>query len=59
MAYCKTKTYQQLKNIADRAYTRAMGSQTSIDWDAFEELELEAADYAEQHEDEIEWSEIS
>lgn len=58
MAYCKTRTYKHLKDIADRAYARAIETKTDIDWDAFEELELEVADYAAANEDEIDWENI-
>ena len=59
MAYCKTRTYLNLKRHADRAYVRAMESQTQDDWELFEDYEMECADYALQHEEEIDWEVVN
>ena len=56
--YCKTKTYINLKRQADRLYRRAMETQNQLDWDAFEDYELETADYGIMYEDEINWNEV-
>lgn len=58
MAYCKTRTYKHLKDIADRAYIRALESGTDVDYDAAFELEMEVADYAYNNEAEIDWEQI-
>ena len=50
--------YINLKRIADRAYANAIETGTQTDWDHFEDLEMEVADYAHQHEDEIDWDNL-
>lgn len=57
MTYCKTKTYINLKRIADRAYSRFLETKTDLDWEHYEELEMEVANYAFENEDEIDWEE--
>lgn len=58
MAYCKTKTYINLKRIADRAYMLYVNNPCDATEDHFLELEIECADYAIENEDEINWDEV-
>ena len=55
MAYCKTKTYINLKRIADKAYANACETNQDLDWDHAMDLELDAADYAYDNEEAIDW----
>lgn len=57
--YCKTRTYLNLKRLADRYYRKAMETQETEIWEYFEDMELECADYAEQYEDEIDWEKVN
>lgn len=58
MAYCKTKTYINLKRIADRAYDLYVNNPCDATEDHFMELEMEAADYGHEYEDQINWEEV-
>ena len=59
MAYCKTRTYLNLKRIADRAYTKARELGDDEYWEYAVDLELECACYAEDNEDEIDWEYVA
>lgn len=55
MAYCKTKTYINLKRIADRAYNRYVNDPTKENEEIFAEYEMEVSLYALEFEDQIDW----
>lgn len=57
--YCKTKTYLNLKRIADRYYAKAIATGDQDIWEYFEDMEMECADYALQYEDQIDWEQVS
>ena len=59
MAYCKTRTYLNLKRHADRAYARYIDTGCTDAEELFMEYELECADYAHEHEDEIDWEYVA
>ena len=59
MAYCKTRTYLNLKRIADRAYTKACELGDDEYWEYATDLEMECAFYAQENEEEIDWEQVT